>query len=109
MILVVEDLIALLHYDDGMPPEDAEFAHYTEQYSQAVQALETIRLQAAKFIALGSRGDLDRFLDQFIEMASRTAADAHQKELGKYAEWFLDLVHKAEAMKAAVRQQELNE
>ena len=91
-------------YDADMAPEDAEFTYYTQQYSQAVQALETIRLQAAKFIALGSRDDLERFLEQFIEMASRTAADANEKDLGRYAEWFMELVHKAEAMQAAVRQ-----
>jgi hypothetical protein len=90
----------------GMLPADDEYASYTEQYAQAVQALETIRLQAAKFIALGNRDQLETFLDRFIEMASRTAADAHEKNLERYAEWFLELVHKGEAMRAAVRQQE---
>lgn len=86
--------------------EDEDFTHFTDQYSQAVQALETIRLQAAKFIALGSGDQLQTFIDQFIAMASRIAADAHEKNLPKYADWFLELVQKAEAMQAAVRKQE---
>jgi hypothetical protein len=85
-----------------MPEESKRdpIAYYTDQYSQAVQALEAIRLQSETFRAMGSTDDLRQFLDQFIEMASRTAADAHMESLERFAAWFLDLVQRAEQMKA---------
>lgn len=84
---------------DEADPGDP-IAFYTDQYSQAVQAFETIRVQSETFKLMGNTDELSQFLNQFIEMASRTAADAHLKDLDRIASWFLELVSRAEKMKS---------
>lgn len=79
-------------------------AYYTAQYSQAVQAFETIRVQSDTLRLMGNADELVAFLDQFIEMASRTAADAHLRQLDRIAGWFMELVQKAEKMKVTLEE-----
>lgn len=80
--------------------EGDPIAYYTSEYSQAVQAFETIRAQSETLKLMGSTTELGDFLRQFIDMASRTAADAHMQNLDRIAGWFLELVSRAERMKA---------
>lgn len=90
--------------DESRSADNDPIAWFSDQYTQAVQALETIRAQAPTLLMMGNSGELRRFLDQFIDMSSRTAADAHEKNLARFADWFLELVRKAEQMKSAVEQ-----
>ena len=85
---------------DDEERERDPIAYYTDQYSQAVQAFETIRVQSDTFKLMGNFEELHGFLDQFISMASQIAADAHMQNLDRVANWFLELVGKAEKMKA---------
>lgn len=89
---------------DEQQKQPDPIAFYTEQYSQAVQAFETIRVQSDTFRLMGNQGELRGFLEQFIEMASKTAADAHLQQLDRIAGWFLELVQKAEQMKKSLDQ-----
>lgn len=79
-------------------------AFYTSEYSQAVQAFETIRVQSDTLRMMGSTDELRTFLDQFIEMASTTAADAHLKQLDRIAGWFMELVQRAEQMRHSLEE-----
>lgn len=91
--------------DENEQRERDPIAFYTAQYSQAVQAFETIRVQSDTFQLMGNTDELRSFLDQFIEMASRTAADAHLKQLDRIAGWFMELVQRAEQMRHSLDEQ----
>jgi hypothetical protein len=82
------------------PPSNDPIAFFTDQYAQAVQALETIRAQSQTLSFGGMTDELRQFLDRFIELASSTAADAHLKGQEQHAGWFLKLVTDAERLRA---------
>ena len=44
------------------------------------------------------------FVDQFIDMASRTRRLANEKNQPHFAEWFAELIEKAEALRGAIPQ-----
>ena len=90
--------------EEGSAADQDPIKYYSEQYTQAVQALETIRVQAPTLLMMGNTAELTRFLDQFIAMSSRAAADAHERKLDRFSDWFFELVAKAETMKAAEAQ-----
>ena len=87
----------------GDPAPDYDpIAWFSDQYSQAVQALETIRAQSPTLLLSGNQKELSDFLDRFIDMAGKTAADAHVQQQDRFATWFLELVRRAEQMRSAV-------
>jgi hypothetical protein len=51
---------------------------------------------------MGVADDLRGFIDQFIAMASGTKALAEEKGETHFAEWFGELIHKAEALKTEI-------
>jgi hypothetical protein len=66
-------------------------------------------VQAPSLLMMGNSKELMTFIDQFVTMSSRAAADANERKLERFAGWFLELVHKAEQMKSAVEQHNENE
>jgi hypothetical protein len=48
--------------------------------------------------------DLRGFVDQFIEMATRTKRLAEEKNELRFVEWFGELIEKAEALRGAIPQ-----
>ncbi|HEX6176848.1 MAG TPA: hypothetical protein VF057_00705 [Thermoanaerobaculia bacterium] len=88
---------------DSQDPR-ASFAWFTQEYSQALQAFETIEKQASTIIALGGAEELRVLIQQFVEMATsaRNAAVAQGEE--HFAEWFGELIEKAEAIRGALVQ-----
>ncbi len=46
--------------------------------------------------------DLRTFIDQFLEMAEKTRALAIEKDEPNFAEWFGELIEKAEALRGTV-------
>ena len=83
-----------------MSNEDFEF--FSNEYSQALQAFETIKKQASTLMLMGASGDLRQFAEQFIEMAEKTRALAVERGEANFAEWFSELADKARQLLAAV-------
>jgi hypothetical protein len=87
---------------DNESREDFEF--FSNEYAQALQALKAIEDQSTTLMLLGVADDLRGFVDQFIDMASRTRRLADEKNQPHFAEWFAELIEKAEALRGAIPQ-----
>lgn len=81
-----------------------EFEFFSAEYAQALQAFKAIEDQSTTLLLLGVSEDLRGFVDQFIDMASRTKRMAEEKNQAHFAEWFEELIEKAEALKGAIPQ-----
>ena len=79
------------------------FAYFSSEYAQALQALSAIENQSSTLMVLGGSDDLRTFIDQFIEMATRVKNMAVEKNETNFAEWFKELIEKAEAIRSVVR------
>jgi prephenate dehydrogenase len=79
------------------------FEYFSSEYAQALDAYRTIEQQAATIAILGASDELLQFIDRFIDMASRTKAAAEDRNEPHFAEWFGELIEKAEALRGAVR------
>ena len=82
----------------------ASFAWFSQEYSQALQAFETIQKQASTIIALGGSEDLRLLIDQFVDMCTRARTAAIEQKEDNFAEWFGELIEKAEAIRGALVQ-----
>ena len=80
----------------------ATFEHFSNEYAQALQAYAAIEKQAATLLLMGHSDELRAFLDQFLEMARRTRDQAAGQGETNFAEWFGELVQKAETLKAGM-------
>lgn len=87
---------------DNESREDFEF--FSNEYAQALQAFKAIEDQSTTLMLLGVADDLRGFVDQFIDMASRTRRLADEKNQPHFAEWFAELLEKAEALRGAIPQ-----
>jgi hypothetical protein len=83
----------------------ADFDFFSNEYAQAVQALKALEDQSSTIVALGAADDLRTYIDQFIEMAARMKAMAEDHEETHFAEWFEELIEKAEALRTEIVQQ----
>ena len=91
--------------DDGRSDESREtFAWFSNEYAQALQAFKTIEAQSSTLMQLGVADDLRGFIEQFIVMASGTKVLAEEKGEMHFAEWFAELVRKAEALRTGIVQ-----
>lgn len=86
---------------DATDPRET-FEYLSNEYAQALQAFEAIESQASTLLLMGHSDDLRQFLDQFLEMARRTRALAAEKNETNFAEWFGELIEKAEKLRAGV-------
>jgi len=82
----------------------ANFAYFSAEYAQALQALTAIENQSSTLLLLGSTEELRTFIDQFIAMASRAKAEAEDREEPDFAEWFNELLTRAEALRVEIAQ-----
>jgi len=78
------------------------FEYFSNEYAQALQAYQAIENQASTLLLMGYSDDLRQFIEQFLEMASRARDLAAEKGEANFAEWFGELVEKAEALKGGV-------
>jgi hypothetical protein len=78
------------------------FEHFSNEYAQALQAFKTIEAQASTLMLMGVTDDLRGFIEQFIEMASRTKALAEEKGETRFVEWFGELIDKARALRTEI-------
>lgn len=89
-----------------LDPEDprATFEYFSNEYAQALQAFAAIENQASTLQLMGYTDDLRQFIEQFITMARRTRDLAIERGETNFAEWFGELVQKAEKLRITVRQ-----
>ena len=78
------------------------FTYFSNEYAQALQAFKAIEDQSATLLLLGVSDDLRQFVDQFLEMAGRTRRLAGEKGETNFAEWFDELIQKAEALRGEI-------
>jgi hypothetical protein len=85
-------------------PDDprARFEHFSNEYAQALQAFTAIENQASTLALMGHTDELRTFIAQFVEMATRTRDLAREKNEANFAEWFDELIAKAEKLRTAV-------
>ena len=89
--------------DDDRPDEAREaFNYFANEYAQALQAFKAIEDQSTTLMLLGVGEDLRTFIDQFLEMAERMRTLATEKNEPNFAEWFGELIEKAEALRGTV-------
>jgi prephenate dehydrogenase len=97
--------------DESSDPPDrggdqrADFEFFSKEYAQAVQAFKTIENQSSTIVALSASDDLRTYIDQFIEMATRIKALAEDHEEAHFAEWFEELIQKAEGLRTDIVRQ----
>ena len=89
--------------DTGDRSEQAreDFEFFSAEYAQALQAFKAIE---NPLLLLGVSEDLRGFVDQFIEMATKTKRLAEEREQTHFAEWFEELIDKAETLRGAIPQ-----
>ncbi len=78
------------------------FEFFSNEYAQALHAFKAIEDQSTTLMLLGVADDLLTFVDQFIDMATRTRRLAEEKNEPHFAEWFAELIEKAEALRGAI-------
>ncbi len=81
----------------------ANFAYFSGEYSQAVQALTALENQSSTLMLLGNSEELRTFIDQFIAMATRVKAEAMDRDEPNFAEWFQELIERAEELNASAK------
>ena len=79
------------------------FEYFSNEYAQALQAYAAIEQQAGTLLIMGASDDLRAFIDQFVAMAGATRDLALEKGEQNFAEWFGELVAKAEKLRVAAR------
>jgi len=78
------------------------FEMLSNEYAQALHAFKAIEDQSTTLMLLGVGDDLRGFIDQFIEMAVKMKQVAEEKGEPHFAEWFGELIEKAEALRGAI-------
>ena len=82
--------------------ERENFDYFSSEYAQALEAFAAIEKQASTILVLGGSDELRAFIDRFLEMANRVKAAAEEKNEPNFAEWFRELIAKAEQLKTAL-------
>ena len=78
------------------------FEYFSNEYAEALQAFQAIEKQAATLMVMGYTGDLKQFIEQFLAMATRARDEAIAKNETHFAEWFDELLKKADALRTAL-------
>lgn len=92
-----------MNNSDSSDEQRASFEHFSNEYAQALQAFHAIENQASTLLLMGYTDDLRQFIEQFITMASNTRDLAIERGETNFAEWFGELVQKAEQLRVTVR------
>jgi hypothetical protein len=89
--------------DDKRSEESREtFDYFSREYAQALQAFQAIETQSSTLMLMGVTNELQGFIEQFITMASGTKTLAEERGETHFADWFGDLIRKAETLRKAV-------
>ncbi len=80
----------------------ARFEYLSNEYAQALQAYAAIENQASTLLLMGHTDELRQFIDQFVAMATHTRDLARETNETNFAEWFDELLDKADQLRTAV-------
>ena len=86
-----------------MSEDRTNFEYFSNEYAQALQAYSAIENQAATLLLMGASEDLRQFIDQFVAMAGASRDLALEKGEQNFADWFAELVAKAERLRTGVK------
>jgi hypothetical protein len=81
----------------------ARFEYFSSEYAQALQAYTAIETQASTLLLMGYTDEFRQFIDQFLTMATRVGGLAAENGEQNFADWFAELVQKAEGLREAAR------
>jgi short-subunit dehydrogenase involved in D-alanine esterification of teichoic acids len=73
-----------------------EFLKLSDEYAQALEALDAIERQAERIVAGGNEAELRAVVAHFHELATRASASARQKGQERFAEWFEELIRRVD-------------
>ncbi|HVR40661.1 MAG TPA: hypothetical protein VMU84_16315 [Thermoanaerobaculia bacterium] len=79
--------------------ERSSFAYFSAEYARALQTLQSIENQSSTLTLLGYTDDLRQFIEQFIDMCTRVRALAVERNETNFAEWFGELIERAESLR----------
>ena len=91
-----------MNSQDVPPGRREAFDRLSNEYAQALQALEAIETQASTLLLLGNAPDLLGFVDRFVDMASATRASAQEEGEANFVEWFGELIERAKVLRKSV-------
>ena len=80
----------------------SDFTYFSNEYAQALQALDTIEKQSSTLVLLGNTEELRVFVEQFLEMANRVRREAQEKNEPNFVEWFGELIERAQNLRGAI-------
>ncbi len=84
-----------------MESDRVDFDYFSNEYAQALQAIEAIEKQSSTILVLGGQEDLRKFVETFLEMAKGVHAQAVEKGEANFVEWFAELIKRGEAVRSA--------
>lgn len=84
-----------------MSDHDKDEGFYQRELAQAETALRAIARQAPLLVATGNAAELGAFIDQFVAMAEKTAAEASAHQAPEVASRLAELVQAAQAIRTA--------
>lgn len=84
---------------DRQDESQEDFVYLSNEYSQALQALETLRLKGTSLVVLGNQEELSNFFNQFVLMAQRSVDEAEKRNAPRFVEWFRELIENAERLR----------
>lgn len=79
--------------------QGADEEYFRNELSQAGTALQAIAKQAPLLVAMGNAAELEAFIDRFVAMAERSAAEAKRRRADAVAGSFGELVAAAQRMR----------
>lgn len=79
--------------------QGADEEYFRNELSQAETALRTIAKQALLLVAMGNAAELEAFIDQFVAMAERSAAEAKARHADDVARQLGELVAAAHRLR----------
>jgi hypothetical protein len=81
--------------------QGADEEYFRNELSQAETALQAIAKQAPLLVATGNGAELGAFIDQFVAMAERSAAEAKGRRADDVARQLGELVAAAQQLRHA--------
>lgn len=85
---------------DRQDESQEDFVYLSNEYAQALQALETLRVKGTSLVVLGNQDELANFFNQFVLMAQRSVAEAEKRNAPRFVEWFGELIQNAEQLRS---------
>ena len=87
---------------DRQDESQEDFVYLSNEYSQALQALETLRIKGTSLVVLGNQDELANFFNQFVLMAQRSVDEAEKRNAPRFVEWFRELIVNAEQLRTQI-------